>query len=228
VLCCVVLCCVLCCVVLCVVLCCVVCCVVLCCVVLCCVGLCCVVLCCVVLGVVSLHLHDEAFVQLERNARNADCVLVLVKMQIKTGTDLLVITTSYKWEELTFLVGILALSLAVSQLFSLSPFLQIAFVALVIAGALLNVSGSEECTIDKKKGWVVIRKFGPFYGEKIYKKNLDELSDSSIEKLPKKEKYSRVVLLFKDGVRLPLTDIFFTKSEHVENVANTISNFIDN
>ena len=41
-------------------------------------------------------------------------------------------------------------------------------------------------------------------------KELDTLTDVTVEGIVKKPQYQRIILVFKDGIRLPITDTYFT------------------
>ena len=41
-------------------------------------------------------------------------------------------------------------------------------------------------------------------------KELDTLADVTVEGIVKKPQYQRIILVFKDGIRLPITDTYFT------------------
>jgi len=156
-------------------------------------------------------------------------VLVLCESMKVTDDDesILVISTSHRWRELAFLIGSVLLTSSVVLLLPISLLTRAAFVVIVAIVAAVNVSDDEECKIDKKKGSIVIRKFGPFVGERVYQKSLDELSEVTTEKLQKKPKYTRVMLWFKDGIRMPLTDSFFPVAEDVKKVATIINSFVN-
>jgi len=149
-----------------------------------------------------------------------------MKVETRDATTL-VIRTSHRQKEILFsLLAVSITSIVVLLIYGLPWWMRLGFVACVVCVACVNLSDVEECTVDVQKGWVAIKRKGPLSGERVFRKELDTLIDVEVESLPKKPQYKRIMLVFKDGIHLPLTDTFFTPKVDVPAIAVTISKFV--
>jgi hypothetical protein len=82
---------------------------------------------------------------------------------IQTDENILVIRTSYRKKEILFSAAAVVITSILVLLFTWVRWeMRAGFMVLVVVTVIVNISDEEECTVDKKKGTLKIKRFGPF------------------------------------------------------------------
>lgn len=89
-------------------------------------------------------------------------------MKVTTNENTMVLCTSHRKKEILFSLSAIGATILIMFLFyGISWTMRIGFIGLVTVTAAVNISDEEECVIDKKKGDVTIRRWGPLSGERV-------------------------------------------------------------
>eukprot|EP01112_Ceratiomyxa_fruticulosa_P001157 TRINITY_DN11146_c0_g1_i1.p1 TRINITY_DN11146_c0_g1~~TRINITY_DN11146_c0_g1_i1.p1 ORF type:complete len:167 (-),score=46.18 TRINITY_DN11146_c0_g1_i1:50-550(-) len=152
-------------------------------------------------------------------------------IKVEGGRDALKLSTSNhkdKYIAIAFVLIGLLVQFAPMDTELFPHYLRWIILLLLVLIAIFNIPSTDTTTISKRERKVTIQStpFLPFLSTNYTTRSLDDVTEVEVEQLGKKKAY-RVVIAYEDGVKVPLTESFYSDEKFMYKISSQVSKFIE-